>query len=77
MVVSPMLAVLYAPARSPPAWVVIWLLLTSDARAGVSEVMNIIGDVSGKDCILIDDIIDSGGTLCNAAQAIIDEGQIC
>lgn len=43
-------------------------------KPGVSEVMNIIGDVTGKDCILIDDIIDSGGTLCNAAQALIDGG---
>ena len=36
--------------------------------------MNIIGDVKGWDCILIDDIIDSGGTLCNAAQALMDAG---
>jgi ribose-phosphate pyrophosphokinase len=43
-------------------------------RPGESEVMNVIGDVSGKDCILIDDIIDSGGTLCNAAQALLDKG---
>jgi ribose-phosphate pyrophosphokinase len=43
-------------------------------RAGESEVMNIIGDVSGRHCILIDDIIDSGGTLCNAAQALMDQG---
>ncbi|MDE2435004.1 MAG: ribose-phosphate pyrophosphokinase [Sphingomonadales bacterium] len=43
-------------------------------KPGVSEVMNIIGDVAGKDCILIDDIIDSGGTLVNAAQALIDGG---
>ncbi|MFN2099156.1 ribose-phosphate pyrophosphokinase [Altererythrobacter sp. MF3-039] len=43
-------------------------------RPGESEVMNIIGDVSGRHCILIDDIIDSGGTLCNAAQALLDEG---
>ncbi len=43
-------------------------------RAGESEVMNIIGDVSGRFCILIDDIVDSGGTLCNAAQALKDQG---
>lgn len=42
-------------------------------KAGESEVMNIIGDVAGKDCILIDDIIDSGGTLCNAADALMKE----
>jgi ribose-phosphate pyrophosphokinase len=43
-------------------------------RPGESEVMNVIGDVSGKDCILIDDIIDSGGTLCNAAEALLKKG---
>src|SRR5690348_42479 len=43
-------------------------------RPGESEVMNIIGEVKGRHCILIDDIIDSGGTLCNAAQALMDEG---
>ena len=43
-------------------------------RAGVSEVMNIIGDVSGKQCILIDDIADSGGTLVNAAAALLKAG---
>lgn len=43
-------------------------------KAGVSEVMNVIGDVKGKTCILVDDIVDSGGTLCNAAQALIDNG---
>jgi ribose-phosphate pyrophosphokinase len=42
--------------------------------AGVSEVMNVIGDVKGRDCILIDDIVDSAGTLCNAAVALMDQG---
>ena len=41
---------------------------------GVSEVMNIIGDVKGRRCVLFDDIIDGGGTLCNAAEALINEG---
>ncbi|SDG50058.1 ribose-phosphate pyrophosphokinase [Pelagibacterium luteolum] len=43
-------------------------------RAGVSEVMNIIGDVEGQSCILIDDIVDSGGTLVNAAEALLNAG---
>lgn len=43
-------------------------------RAGESEVMNIIGDVSGRTCLLVDDIVDSGGTLCNAAEALLTNG---
>ncbi len=43
-------------------------------RAGVSEVMNVIGEVEGRDCILVDDIVDSGGTLCNAAEALLKNG---
>ena len=45
-------------------------------EAGKSEVMNLIGDVKGKHAILVDDIIDSGGTLCNAAQAIMNAGAL-
>ena len=45
-------------------------------QAGVSEVMNIIGDVSDRHCIMVDDIVDSGGTLCNAAQALMDAGAL-
>ena len=43
-------------------------------RPGDSEVMNVIGDVSGHSCILVDDIVDSGGTLVNAAEALLDKG---
>ena len=43
-------------------------------RPGESEVMNIIGDVSGRSCILVDDIVDSGGTLVNAAEALLANG---
>ncbi len=43
-------------------------------RAGESEVMNVIGDVAGFTCILIDDIVDSGGTLVNAADALLANG---
>ncbi len=43
-------------------------------RAGQSEVMNIIGDVEGRRCIIVDDIVDSAGTLCNAAAALREAG---
>jgi ribose-phosphate pyrophosphokinase len=45
-------------------------------RAGVSEVMNVIGDVKGCRCILVDDIVDSAGTLCNAAEALKEAGAV-
>jgi ribose-phosphate pyrophosphokinase len=43
-------------------------------KAGVSEVMNVIGDVEGKVCIMVDDIVDSGGTLVNAAEVLMKQG---
>ena len=43
---------------------------------GQSEVMNIIGEVKGRNCLLVDDIVDSGGTLCNAAETLIDAGAL-
>ena len=43
-------------------------------QVGMSEVMNIIGDVKDRNCIMVDDIVDSGGTLCNAAKALIEAG---
>ncbi len=43
-------------------------------KANVSEVMNVIGNVKGYDCILVDDLIDTGGSLCNAVNALIKEG---
>jgi ribose-phosphate pyrophosphokinase len=43
-------------------------------RPGESEVMNIIGDVAGRHCLLVDDIVDSGGTLCNAADVLLQKG---
>lgn len=45
-------------------------------KAGVSEVMNIIGEVEGKNCIIVDDMVDSGGTLCNAADALLEKGAV-
>ncbi len=43
-------------------------------RAGASEVVNVIGDVEDRLCVLVDDIADFGGTLCNAAQALLEAG---
>ena len=44
------------------------------ARAGVSEVMNIIGEVAGMNCVMVDDMVDTAGTLCQAAQALKEQG---
>ena len=43
-------------------------------KANVSEVINIIGDINGRDCIIVDDIVDTAGTLCNAAEALLKSG---
>ena len=43
-------------------------------RANVSEVMNLIGDVKDRDCVIVDDMIDTGGTLCKAAEALKERG---
>ncbi len=45
-------------------------------KANVAKVMNIIGDVEGKNCVLVDDLVDTAGTLCNAAKALKDHGAI-
>ena len=45
-------------------------------QPGHSEVMNVIGEIKGSDCILVDDIVDSGGTLCNAADALLEKGAL-
>ena len=44
-------------------------------KANVSEVMNIIGEVAGKTCVIVDDLIDTAGTLCNAAAALVEKGR--
>ena len=43
-------------------------------KANVAKVMNIIGDIEGRDCIIVDDMVDTAGTLCKAAQALVDRG---
>lgn len=45
-------------------------------KAGVSEVMNVIGEIEGRVCVMVDDIVDSGGTLCNAAAALRENGAV-
>lgn len=45
-------------------------------QAGMSEVMHVIGDVAGRNCILFDDIVDSAGTICNAAAALKEKGAV-
>lgn len=65
-------------ARSVAKWLESDLAIIDKRRpkAGVSEVVNIIGDVAGKHCLLIDDIADSAGTLCNSANALAKQGAL-
>jgi ribose-phosphate pyrophosphokinase len=65
-------------ARSVAKWLESDLAIIDKRRpkAGVSEVVNIIGDVAGKHCLLIDDIADSAGTLCNSANALAKHGAL-
>ncbi len=75
MVISPDVGGVLRAGRWPSVWAPIWPSVDKRReRAGESEVMNIIGDVKGKPCVLIDDIIDSGGTMCNAADALLKNG---
>src|SRR5712675_914057 len=69
-----MSAGLCAPGTSPVGSTRILSSLISAVSAGGSTVVNIIGDVAGRRCVLIDDIVDTAGTLCNAASALIDAG---
>ena len=50
------------------------LMVPGRQKANQGEVMNVIGDVKGKDCILFDDMVDTAGSLCNAAKAIVEVG---
>lgn len=75
MIVSPDVGgVLRARAFAKKLGVDLAIIDKRRPEAGVSEVMNVIGDVSGKTCIMVDDIVDSGGTLCNAAEALKKHG---
>jgi ribose-phosphate pyrophosphokinase len=75
MMVSPDVGgVLRARAMAKPLGIELAIIDKRRERAGVSEVMHVIGEVTGRDCIIVDDIVDSGGTLCNAAIALMDAG---
>lgn len=75
MVVSPDVGgVIRARATAKPLGVELAIIDKRREHAGVSEVMHIIGEVEGRRCILVDDIVDSAGTLCNAAEALMEAG---
>jgi len=63
------------PGESPNTSTVHWAIVDKRRpRPNVSEVMNIIGDVSGKPAVIVDDLVDTAGTLCQAADALIEAG---
>jgi orotate phosphoribosyltransferase len=74
MVVSPDVGGVGAPAGSQAHDAPLAIVDKRRERPGDSEVMNVIGDVTGRTCILVDDIVDSGGTLVNAAEALLNHG---
>lgn len=75
MVVSPDVGgVVRARAYASKMGVPLAIIDKRREKAGVSEVMNVIGDVEGYHCVFVDDIVDSAGTICNAAGALIDQG---
>lgn len=75
MVVSPDIGgVVRARAMASKLGVDLAIIDKRRPKAGVSEVMNVIGDVKGRHCILMDDMVDSAGTLCNAAKALVEKG---
>ena len=74
MVVSPDVGVVRARSLAKRIGADLAIIDKRREHAGVSEVMNIIGDVNGRSCLMIDDIVDSAGTLCNAAEALVNAG---
>ena len=74
VVVSPDIGGVVRPARWPSNSKPTAIIDKRRPRANVSEVMNIIGEVDGRTCIIMDDMVDTAGTLCKAAQALKDRG---
>ena len=76
VVVSPMWAGWYGPGRWPNAWNATWRSSTSAVRkSNVAKVMNIIGEVEGRTCVIMDDMVDTANTLCEAARALKEQGR--
>ncbi len=75
IVVSPDVGGVVRARAWPSSWVAIWPSLTSAApKANVSEVMHVIGDIEGRNCVIMDDMIDTAGTLVKAAEVLKERG---